>query len=101
MAPWAGGALLGAKVTPPRARELYGARLNFFSDGSVHVKMWVWDGQRNDRHEVLADQTFTVRTAEGSDAVDQALYHLGRSFRERRRLLARRARAMAQAMEDR
>lgn len=88
-------------MTPVKARELYGARLNFFSDGSVHVKMWVWDDRRNDRHETLADQTFTVSTSEGCDPVDQALYLLGRSFRSRRRLLARRARAMAQAVDAR
>ena len=88
-------------MTGPKPRPLYGARLNFFSDGSVHVKLWVWDDKHNDRHEVLADQTFTVETLDGVDALDQAFYSLNRAFRARRLLLARRARVRAQAMDAR
>jgi len=69
---------------------MYGARVNFMDTGSIEVRLWAWDGERNDRHEVVLDRILWLDTCDEVDRLDYAAYLLGRAFRDRADALRRR-----------
>lgn len=76
---------------PLEPTPLYGARLNFMSDGSITVRAWVWDEARNDRHEMLLDAVVRCETTDEADRIDQAAYLVSRALRIRREVMRARA----------